>query len=95
MNKLKKVFLFIVILILFWTFLITIDSVRFSRKRINVKPIITLNSKQKDNKIIYKGLGYSINYYITEIEINNQKQEKCYGAEFRLFNDILIWAWIE
>ena len=44
----------------------------------------------------YTGLGYSIKYYKDkQVDINGNIEESGYGAEFRLFDKILIWAWVE
>ena len=63
------------------------------------KPLITISEYETDSRTGYKGLGYTIEYYVDKDE---QKEGDMtyinvygYGAEFRLFDKIMVWAWIE
>ncbi len=77
----------------------TVDCFRLRDSKIGTKPFITLNKQLTQNRITYYSLGYHIQYYTDIIETENNgiilKEAKGYGAEFRLFNKILIWAWAE
>lgn len=64
--------------------------------KFGLEPLITISLGETKNGNIYKGLGYSIRYYIDEIqESSDLISARIYGAEFRLFDKILIWAWVE
>lgn len=87
----------ILIIIISWIIYISIDCLRLKKAEAGTKPIITSSETIKENKLIYNGIGYSIKYYC-----NNQQEEnsdlvlkQIYGAEFRIFDKILVWAWIE
>lgn len=72
-----------------WIAFITLDCVRLKISRsIENKPLITINSPLTSNRQRYDDLGYSIAYYIND-------DNSIYGAEFRLFNKLLIWGWVE
>ena len=55
--------------------------------------------KDYENGNKYTGLGYSVKYYRDKQKLINEDTveiiKRGYGAEFRLFDKILIWAWIE
>lgn len=65
--------------------------------RLYEKPFITINMEEYENGNKYIGLGYSVKYYRKTQKIVNDGidvlAESGYGAEFRLFDKILIWAW--
>lgn len=84
----KKFMLVIVSIIFLYFMFVGIDSYRIKSKPFEkVKPFITLEEVNKDNSIIYYGLGYSIEYYIND-------DESVYGAQFDLFNNIMLWAYV-
>lgn len=95
----KKVFkiLGIVVLcvILIWCLYVTIDAIRLRTIKYGARPLITLESIDDDTKLYYKGLGYSVTYQVETERDYDLVLIKVYGAEFRLFDKILIWAWIE
>lgn len=98
-GKLKIILKIIIITILCFAFLITIDGIRLRNSKLGTKPFIILDTKRIDNLIEYKGIFYAIKYYVnpTDIYHDDKKliEETGYGAEFRLFNKILIWAYVE
>ena len=92
----KKVFIAIGILLVIYISFVTIDCVRLRNAKTGTKPFITVSLVEYENGNKYTGLGYSIKYYKDRLE--NEKGnivESEYGAEFRLFDTILIWAWVE
>ena len=75
---------------------VTVDCVRLRYAKSGTKPLITISLGETENGNVYNGLGYSVRYYTDK----KQKSSdliliRCYGAEFRLFDKILIWAWVE
>lgn len=64
-------------------------------------PIITTDLTQiNDYEIKYTGLGYTVTYRLYEPIALDEYESKnsiydVSGAEFRLFDKILLWAWIE
>lgn len=86
----KKIFLTIVILLIIYFIFVTIDCIRLRNAKVDTKPFITISLAEYENGNKYMGLGYSVKYYK-----DKQDNENGYGAEFRVFDKILIWAWIE
>lgn len=86
----KKIFLTIVILLIIYFIFVTIDCIRLRNAKVDTKPFITISLAEYENGNKYMGLGYSVKYYK-----DKQDDENGYGAEFRVFDKILIWAWIE
>lgn len=95
----KKALKIIAIVLLSFTLYITIDCIRLRNAEIGTKPFITVSMAEYENGNKYIGLGYSIKYYKDRQKLIDGGIEKIvergYGAEFRLFDRILIWAWIE
>lgn len=99
MKKYKLLWIiFAIILIIYVGYVIT-DSIRLRNAKLGTKPIITIAEESTETRLIYTGLGYTISYYkdINKFEENSVIliEQLGYGAEFRLFNKILIWAWVE
>jgi len=101
----KKAFRILIIIIssaiLIYGVFVGADCVRLYNAGESKPPIITTRPVQlHDDEIKYTGLGYTITYKAnaeTEAE-ENESQNAIYdicGAEFRLFDKILLWAWIE
>ena len=75
---------------------VTIDCIRLRNAKNDAKPFITISLAEYENGNKYTGLGYSVKYYKnSQQDTNGDMLEKSYGAEFRLFDKILIWAWVE
>ena len=96
----KKILIVIGILLIIYISFVTFDCIRLRNSKTGTKPLITISMGEYENGTIYKSLGYSIKYYVdigekTEINGTTYIEELGYGAEFRLFDKILIWAWIE
>lgn len=83
----KILFIIIDVLIVYFVF-VGIDAYRIQSMSFEeVKPLITIDEEKTDDKTIYFGLGYSVTY-------NKNSDESIYGAEFRLFDKVLIWAYV-
>ena len=88
-------------LILAYGLFVGIDCVRLYNANESKPPIITMRpTKIQKDEVEYTGLGYTVTYR-TDTEIPTEEKESsnaiydiC-GAEFRLFDKILLWAWIE
>ena len=87
--------------ILLYGVFVGIDCVRLYNADESKPPIITIKpTKRLDDKMKYTGLGYTVIYTVNSENHAEEKQSQngiydiC-GAEFRLFNKILLWAWIE
>lgn len=92
----KKVLMVICALLIIYFLFVTIDCIRLKNSQTGTKPFITVNLAEYENGDKYVGLGYSIKYYNDKYEdMNGNMVENNYGAEFRLFDKLLIWAWIE
>ncbi len=92
----KKIFMAIGIILAAYILFVTAECVRLGNAYIEAKPIITVTSAESENRSKYTGMGYSVVYY-KDKQLNADRNivENIYGAEFRLFDKIMIWAWIE
>lgn len=96
MKKVLKIIgISILCLILIWCIYVTVDAIRLRTMKLGLKPLITLGRVEEDTKLYYKGLGYSITYHVEKEQEYDLILVGINGAEFRLFDKILIWAWIE
>ena len=102
MKKLIKPLVIIICsLILAYGLFVGVDCVRlYNAETSKVPVIITQPTKIENDTVKYTGFGYTITYR-TKAEIPTEENESrnanydiC-GAEFRLFDKILLWAWIE
>lgn len=102
MKKLIKPLVIIICsLILAYGLFVGVDCVRLYNADESKSPIIiTQPTKIQDDEVKHTGLGYTV-IYKTKAEIPTEENESnnaiydiC-GAEFRLFDKILLWAWIE
>ena len=62
------------------------------------KPVIILDEAYNEDSIKYTGLGYSVTYLLdseTASEGDTITTHYIYSAEVRLFDKILVGAWIE
>lgn len=98
-NKLKTVFIIITAIIIVYAGYVTVDCIRLRKSEIGTQPIITTGTTQTDNGTKYFGPGYTVEYYTETVSDSSNTLVKCpeslgYGAEFRLFNKFLVWAWV-
>ena len=101
----KKIFRVLIIIfssaVLIYGVFVGVDCLRLYNADESKPPIITLSPAKIENDTVkYTGLGYTVTYRTT-VEAETEKNEShnaicdvC-GAEFRLFDKILLWAWIE
>ena len=96
----KRVLIIIGILLIIYITYVTIDCIRLRNAVSETAPFITLSISEYENGNKYTGLGYSVKHYRDRQKIVNADDtvtiiERGYGAEFRLFDKILVWAWVE
>lgn len=92
----KKILITVIALLVLYAVFVTVDCIRLKNSATDTKPIITLSEPDYDRGTKYVGLGYSIAYYKDPyIDENGNICLLPCGAEFRLFDKFLIWAWIE
>ena len=101
----KKISRILVIIIssaaLLYGLFVGVDCVRLYNAKKSEPPIITTQPTEiQGNDIKHTGVGYTITYEAKE-DINTEENgslntvyDIC-GAEFRLFDKFLLWAWIE
>lgn len=99
MKKYRAIGLILICLIVLYISYVSIDCIRLRNSKIGTKPFITISEKNIGNRITYNGVGYLITYY-KDTNVSAGKdgvsiEQLGYGVEFRLFNKILIWAWVE
>lgn len=89
----KRICIIIIILVLTYALYVLVDSIRLRNSLTDTRPFVTLKAVENENK--YIGLGYSVRYYVDRIEDSDGVLVLGYGAEFKLFDKILVWAWAE
>ena len=98
-KYIKNILITTFVLALCLTCYITVDCIKLRNSMFGTKPLITLDNKITENGFKYIGLGYTIEYYYDRSITRKYDVvligENGYGAEFRLFGKILVWAWAE
>jgi hypothetical protein len=102
MKKISRILIIIISsAVLLYGVFVGVDCLRLYNAHESKPPIITIPPTEiEGNDIKYTGLGYTITYEIKEDLTSeeagtiNTVYNIC-GAEFRLFDKILLWAWIE
>lgn len=98
MKKYKLVILVLLAIFVLYVAFVTVDCIRL-RNGANLKPMITLSEDTTQFRRTYTGLGYTLSYYqdaeTYEEDGIGYTAVSGYGAEFRLFGSILVWAWVE
>lgn len=90
-NRIKAILIAIAVIIVVHAGFVTADCIRLESSEPGTKPLIITGMIKTDTRTEYSGLGYTVEYYS-----NGCNAEKpYYGAEFRLFDKILVWAWVE
>lgn len=89
----KNICIIIVCIALLYVMFVTVDCIRLRNLSTDTRPIVTLKAVENENK--YIGLGYSVRYYVDRIEDSDGVLVLGYGAEFKLFDKILVWSWAE
>ena len=102
MKRISRILVIIISsAVLLYGVFVGVDCVRLYNADVSEPPIITTSPTKIENDIVkYTGLGYTVTYRINEeIETEENSSRKAIydicGAEFRLFDKILLWAWIE
>ena len=105
MKKIIRIFIIAISsAILIYGAYVCVDCVRLSRVGTSEKPLITIKEIRQEDYCKYEGLGYTVTYkfdsekavvYEEDGKQNSYPGSHIYGAEFRLFDKILLWAWIE
>ncbi len=95
----KKVSLVIAVILILSVAFLGVESHRLSRpENKGAKPVITLNEAYNEKSIKYQGLGYTVTYLVdSKIDPENSTitTHYIYSAEVRLFDKVLLGAWIE
>ena len=96
MKKVLKILGIVLLsIILILCLYVTVEAIRLRTMKLGLEPLISLERVEDDTKLYYKGIGYSITYQIHKNQNYDLMLVEIQGAEFRLFDKILIWAWIE
>ena len=105
MKKILRLMIIIIssAIILYGLF-VGVDCVRLYKVGKSDKPLITINEVRGEDYWKCEGLGYTVTYkFDPEKEVSSDEEGKqnaypgshIYSAEFRLFDKILLWGWIE
>lgn len=96
MEKVLKIIGIVILsVVLIWCLYVTVEAIRLRTMKLGLEPLIALERVEDDTKLYYKGLGYSVTYQINKEQNYDLILTSILGGEFRLFDKILIWAWIE
>ena len=99
---LKALLITISSLILLYGVFVGIDCVRLYNVDESEKPLITIKETRTEDSYKYEGLGYTVTYKYDPEKANISEEGTqnaypglyVYSAEFRLFDKIMLWAWI-
>lgn len=98
-KKLKIVSCIIAVIIALSVAFLGVESYRLSKpENKGERPVITLDESYNKTSIKYKGLGYTVTYLVdSKIDPENSTitTHYIYSAEVRLFDKVLLGAWIE
>lgn len=102
MNRILKITLISILIVIFiWSMFVIIDCIRLRNSKYYTYPLIHLKQDANLERVTYTGLGYTISYIQNKQIIHTPGSDivaesvgAC-GAEFRLFGNILVWAYIE
>lgn len=103
MKKLLHIFsVFVSAALLVYGAFVTVDCVRLYRAKKVKSPLITVQIIEREDCLQFCGVGYTVNYHIKKIptesgfsdKSENESGEIC-GAQFKMFDKILFWTWIE
>jgi len=98
---LKNVLIAILVVVVLWIIFVIIDCLRLRNAEYYTYPLINLKQEVNLERVTYTGLGYTVSYIQNKKIIHTPGSDSvasgigACGAEFRLFNKILIWAYIE
>lgn len=85
----RRLALWITVIVAVFALYVIIDCIRLKGAEAYTKPFVTISEEHSGGKVTYNGLGYKIVYRISEYN------DKCYGAEFYVFDDFMAWGFIE
>lgn len=85
----KKAIAAVILVLAVYVGFVSLDCIRLRSAVAGTKPFLTISAEEGRDRLAYRGLGYSVEYYVSAGENGG------YGAEFRLFDRIPVWAWIE
>ncbi len=103
-KSVKAVIVIIFALLVSYVGLVIIDCIRLQITKFDTKPLIVISEELEcyDERTCeyynkYVGVGYSITYfyYTDETDAKKNIDLDANGVEFKLFDKIMIWAWIE
>ena len=98
-KKLKIVSVVVAVIITLSIAFLGVDVIRLSKpENKGEKPIITLDESYNERNITYKGLGYTVTYLVdSKIDPENDTIITHYisSAEVKLFDKVIVGAWIE
>lgn len=99
-RGIKTATIIMVSIALLWAGFVTVDCIRLRNAESGTRPFITLYEEDGDTVVSYTGLGYTVKYHVDIGEVTTENgityvEQLGYGAEFWLFDKLLVWGWIE
>lgn len=95
----KKVSLVIAVILILSVAFLGVESHRLSKpENKGAKPVITIGEAYSESSIKYVGLGYTVTYKLSSsngLDDGSVTTHYIYSAEVRLFDKVLLGAWIE
>ena len=98
---LRNILIAVLAVVLLWLIFVTIDCLRLRNSKYYTYPLINLKQEANLERVTYTGLGYTVSYIQNKEIIHTPGSDAvasgigACGAEFKLFGNILIWAYIE
>lgn len=99
-KKIKIIGVILTSAVFLWAGFVTIDCIRLRNSKTGTKPLITIREEVSENLLSYTGLGYTIKYKAEIGDVLEKNdityiEQLGYGADFWLFDRVLVWGWIE
>lgn len=83
----RRIALWITVIVAVFALYVIIECIRLTSVGTYAKPFLTFSEEYEGDRVTYNGLGYKVVYSIYD--------NRCYGAAFYVFDDFLVWGWIE
>lgn len=84
----KNLIVFLIDLFIIYLIIVGADAVRIKNEPYtDLKPFIILDESKTETDIVYKSLGYQVEYYLDE-------DGNIYGGSFILFDKFIIFGYV-
>lgn len=98
-KKFKILAVIVAVIVVAYVAFAGFEAIRLSSpENKGAKPVITIGEAYSESSIKYVGLGYTVTYKLSSsngLDDGSVTTHYIYSAEVRLFDKVLLGAWIE